>query len=123
MLSIGLTVSVLLTLNHVHAALDPSEMQQRLAAGAPILGESSIHVGVLVHTLRLTNFIGTFNDNGSDMLKWMGSLSDDTLIETINIPGTHDACACKSSSRFSKNNKGQDPFTRPEPRELHRLAV
>jgi len=41
MISILLTVSsVLLTMNHAHAGLDPAEMQQRLAAGAPILGES-----------------------------------------------------------------------------------
>jgi hypothetical protein len=31
---------VLLALNHVDAALDPTEMQQRLVAGSPILGKS-----------------------------------------------------------------------------------
>jgi len=64
-------LSALLALKSVHAALDPTQMQQRLAAGAPILG--------------------TFNDNGGELSNWMGTFPDDKYL--VNIPGPHDSCA------------------------------
>jgi len=70
-----IVIGALLALSHgqiVRAALDPAQMQQRLAAGAPILG--------------------TFNETGGELSNWMGSLPDDKSIYSLNIPGTHDSC-------------------------------
>ena len=52
---------------------------------------------VLRALTSLWGLSGTFTDDGSSMLQWMGSISNDTPIEMINIPGTHDACACMYS--------------------------
>ncbi|KAG9011745.1 hypothetical protein FRB94_007735 [Tulasnella sp. JGI-2019a] len=57
----------------VLGALDPTSMQQRLSAGAPILG--------------------TYKDDSGVLASWMTSLSDNTTLVSLNIPGTHDTCA------------------------------
>ena len=85
--------SVLLVLSHVHAYLDPTEMQNRLAAGRPILGDLLLQ-RVFQASAQLKNILGTFNDTGTKMSSWMGSLSNESSVETLNIPGTHDSCAC-----------------------------
>lgn len=88
----------MLALDACYAALDPTEMQNRLTAGSPILGEFCWNP----HTrwAYLWDLIGTFNDTGSELSNWLGTLSDDTPIESINIPGTHDSAACMFSFAF-----------------------
>jgi 1-phosphatidylinositol phosphodiesterase len=39
--------------------------------------------------------LGRFNDESAYLMEWMGDIPDDKPIESLNIPGTHDAAAWK----------------------------
>ena len=55
-------------------ALDSSEMEQHLSAGAPLLG--------------------TFSQSTDKLASWMSTFGDNATIESLSIPGTHDSLAC-----------------------------
>ena len=55
-------------------ALDSSEMDRHLSAGAPLLG--------------------TFSQSTDKLASWMSTFGDNATIESLSIPGTHDSLAC-----------------------------
>jgi len=74
-------LSLLIVASNYARALDSSEMERHLSAGAPLLG--------------------TFSQSNDQLANWMSTFGDDTTIESLSIPGTHDSLACG----FSQNER------------------
>jgi hypothetical protein len=52
-------------------------MERHLSAGAPLLGK--------------------FSQSADQLASWMSTSGDNTTIESLSIPGTHDSLACEFS--------------------------
>lgn len=70
-------LSLLVLASNYAYALDSSEMERHLNAGAPLLG--------------------TFSSSAAQLANWMSTFGDNTTIESLSIPGTHDSLACRFS--------------------------
>jgi hypothetical protein len=68
------TLSLLIMASDSAYALDSSQMEQHLSTGAPLLG--------------------TFSQSNDKLANWMSGFGDDTTIESLSIPGTHDTLTC-----------------------------
>lgn len=50
-------------------------------------------------TTKGSDILGTLKPkNNSPLTRWMAPIPDSAFIESLSIPGTHDAAACKSKS-------------------------
>ena len=67
-------LSLLIMASNYAYALDSSEMERHLSAAAPLLG--------------------TFSQSNDQLASWMSTFGDNTTIESLSIPGTHDSLAC-----------------------------
>jgi len=67
-------LSLLIMASNYAYALDSGEMERHLSAGAPLLG--------------------TFSQSNDQLANWMSTYGDNTIIESLSIPGTHDSLAC-----------------------------
>jgi len=87
-------LSLLVMASNYAYALDSSEMQRHLAAGAPLLG--------------------TYTQSADKLTSWMSTSGDSTTIESLSIPGTHDSLACGFSRAerwpFSNASSGRECF-------------
>ena len=61
------------------AALDAATMQSHLSKGAELLG--------------------TYKASSANTTNWMAAIDDATLIQNMNIPGTHDSLTCASPDK------------------------
>ena len=72
-LSSSIPFLLIMASNYAYA-LDSSQMGQHLSAGAPLLG--------------------TFSQSSDQIANWMSGFGDNTTIESLSIPGTHDSLTC-----------------------------
>lgn len=70
-------LSLLVMASNYAYALDSTQMEQHLSAGAPLLG--------------------AFSQSTDPLASWMSTFGDNATIESLSIPGTHDSLACEFS--------------------------
>lgn len=81
-----------LHLHGVLGAVDPTQLQQHLASGVGILGALHYTTIFLFNTLT-GSAPGNYTTQGR-LTDWMAVLDDSEPLQTLNLPGTHDSCAC-----------------------------